>query len=368
MTQSIVKASAATVVRQEDLKPINNVQELAERCRELAKTAIVLTPIQQIDQIPDIYQISLRVVVIDTTLPKPNANGPEVYHSKIFHGDASRTEDIREVGLGRVALNRIMGAAGYSLVAETRTDDRSDPLYAECNTLIAGRDFDGTIRQFSGTAKHDLRKGSEEAAKMTPAQLSGARRKIVERCMTFALERAIRGALGIQHSYKLEDLRTKPFVVPKLIPNANQPEMRRALLAREAGATQALFGSAEEPRVTKDATPERTPPPPLPQRKADDVVDAETVEDEEEDDDDIDLSKPIADGPALILCTCPCGHQLEIAAAQAEKTMAQVGGPRCPACAPSKRYDHKAHKDLRTMGFPKYPEMGPDELLARVQA
>ena len=73
-------------------------------------------------------------------------------------------------------------------------------------------------------------------------------------------------------------------------------------------------------------------------------------------------------GPALILCGCPCGHQQEINPEQAEKTMQQVGGPRCPQCAPSRRYNFEAHKDLNVMGYPKYPKMTPDELLARVNA
>jgi hypothetical protein len=72
-------------------------------------------------------------------------------------------------------------------------------------------------------------------AKKNPLEHMGAN------CETKALLRAGRAGLGLKGSYTLGELE-KPFAVALVVPNAQDPDMRAALIARYAAGQDALFG------------------------------------------------------------------------------------------------------------------------------
>ena len=158
----------------------------------------------------------------------------------------------------KVSLDRIANAAGISWLDERRQDNGKHPHY--CEMLVRGRitDFDGTVREITGVKAVDLREdaGGEEMGKdfaeiTTKAkkgsrdpsqQLMEARKFIQEIAASKAKNRAIASALGIKRSYTDEELR-RPFIVPKLTLDTNNPIAQAAVMANMMGATKAMFGA-----------------------------------------------------------------------------------------------------------------------------
>ena len=60
-------------------------------------------------------------------------------------------------------------------------------------------------------------------------------------CETKALLRALRAGLGLKGSYTAKELE-KPFAVALVVPNAQDPDMKKALIQRYAAGQDALFG------------------------------------------------------------------------------------------------------------------------------
>lgn len=61
-----------------------------------------------------------------------------------------------------------------------------------------------------------------------------------EQCETKALNRALRKAMMIKSTYAAEELK-KPFVVAYVVPNMDDPEMKKAMVQRYAESSAALF-------------------------------------------------------------------------------------------------------------------------------
>lgn len=320
--------------------------------------AFLLTPLTNITEIKPFHQVSFRAVFIDPTVTLVEGNkgkfwksGPHCYRAKFCAPD--------EVALGKNGLMAILGAAGDSVVT-TRLDDRSDPLYAEFQAIIYHQDFDGVIRQYPGTRAVDLRKGSPEATGMASSnQLDQAKQFVPANAETKAILRALRPLFGLSQTYKVDDLKRKPFVIPKLVPHwdLKDPDQKKAAIFQALGVGSKLFGPGESLPGSEPAPPaEGTPPPPVKETAKtaplgasdEEALPAEPIIDAD------DL--PDFDEPSIVVCGCPCGHQLEVTPEVAELTKASTGGAiRCATCYPGRSFDFKAHKDLRELGIPKYP-------------
>jgi hypothetical protein len=261
-------------------------------------------------------------------------------------------------------------------------DDRSDPNYCEMQAGVSGRDFDGTQRTMTNTKAIDLRDGAPDAKGMQANQLDQARRHILRVCETKALEGAIRSWLALQQKYRAEDLATKPFIAFKLVLNHAHPDVRNAAIAENlspGAAGRLLYGEATHGPLAERQVQAGTKAPPaqasLPAAAASAspgqgarpaAKDAPAPAVEAFDADDFDVPEEEAgEEPALILCLCPCGHQLEITEASAQASAKWAGSPRCAQCFPGKRFEYQAHKDLRDMGYPSHPGMDAAAALAR---
>jgi hypothetical protein len=83
----------------------------------------------------------------------------------------------------------------------------------------------------------------DEKARMTEPQYKqafGFRGAMTE---SKAINRAIRAALMVKSSYRAAELQ-KTFVVPIVVPDASDPEMKAAMLERYRKGTEALYGGA----------------------------------------------------------------------------------------------------------------------------
>lgn len=64
-----------------------------------------------------------------------------------------------------------------------------------------------------------------------------------------AINRAIRAALMIKSTYQPEELRNKTFVVPIIVPDGTDPEMKAAMIERYKNGSDALFGGQSHPAI-----------------------------------------------------------------------------------------------------------------------
>jgi hypothetical protein len=213
-------------------KKINDTETLHKLITECRAVGChVLTPVQKIDKIAPGHIISLVLVRID-----PN-NPSMVYRDKRWKAD--------EVALTHVALMQIWVAAGgrWSM-------SENVPLGEGSN--IVRWQVGGSVKEPGGnwipeldSRTEDYRDGSDTVSGWSPAQLKEARVRIYERAESFAKNRVVRKALGIQQKYSARDLEN-PFVVVRTSFQADpsHPIDRVALVADSLGATHALYESA----------------------------------------------------------------------------------------------------------------------------
>lgn len=79
-----------------------------------------------------------------------------------------------------------------------------------------------------------------------------------EQCETKALNRALRKAMMIKSTYTAEELK-KPFVVAYMVPNENDPDMKKAIVQRYAESAKMLFPSEKENGMPVNAKVEILP-------------------------------------------------------------------------------------------------------------
>jgi hypothetical protein len=125
-------------------------------------------------------------------------------------------------------------------------------------------DFDGLPREVVKTKTLDLRddcgdgtKGPDLQACKSASQAQKVRQYIDGHCETKAMLRAISDILAIPRSYHPADLQ-RPFVVPRLIPDSSDPQVKAIMMAQMLGATNLLYGKPEP------APPPQMELPPLP--------------------------------------------------------------------------------------------------------
>lgn len=209
----------------------------------------LLLPKTHLAELPAGTQLSVREVTVDSR--------------DIRQGGSTYGVDGGKRGLNKTALNQIANAAGIVWDSIQRTDPRNHPHYCEVEAKCHVTDFDGTVRHAVGTKTLDFRRDAaggiagkdlasmESAAKKRGRDPSGqidqARKFISEICASKAMNRAIADILGIKRAYTTDEL-AKPFVVPKLVPDTSDPQVKDLTLASMMGATHLLYGAPKEPK------------------------------------------------------------------------------------------------------------------------
>ena len=224
----------------------------------------VLAPRTHMDGLPAGTRLAITEVIVN-----PDQNAGEVFF-------VARDKLL----IGKPKIDAIAAAAGISWLEEKRTDPNTHPHYVEM--FIRGKvtDFDGTVREITGTKAIDLRQDAgggipgKDFSDITSKnrspekQLNEARKFIHEIAASKARNRAISSALGIQRSYSKEQL-ARPFVIPKLVLDTSHPAAQDVVLANLSGATAALYGARHNQVVDAEfeetAPAAQLPPPPEPE-------------------------------------------------------------------------------------------------------
>jgi hypothetical protein len=168
-------------------------------------------------------------------------------------------------GLGKVALDKIAGAAGISWdpLLSRRLDNGADPYYCHYKAVGRVRDYDGTVRILQGEVEIDAREGSPQVDEIRTkadrrakrdnrendggaSQILELRKFLLRHAESKAKNRAIR-SLGVRTSFDRKELE-KPFVVAKIqfTGETSDPELKpifaKSIADSFTNANQALFG------------------------------------------------------------------------------------------------------------------------------
>lgn len=340
-------------------EPISRIQTLVDRIKELKEQAFIVCPFTSLDLVPANFQISERVITLDT-----NPKNGDVYTSSFTKGD--------DVALAKNGILKIWAAAGGTVLSSKQVDDRSDPLFVEWSVMLEIRQIDGNVVQYPGSKRLDLRDGSPEilAMKSQAGMIATARQFIVSMAESKALLRGMRGVLALNQSYSAAELRTKPFVCYTLVPifDTTDPVIRRMVAASllgpglyaqvvkdmaaesQTGETRVITDgarlpeAAQQPQDTTQPIPTSTAPaasmsgPPL----------------EDEADDNLD---PLS-------CMCPHGPNGErcgtkLTEEQLSSSVQNIGDGRCSPCYPGQNFELDQHKHMEKLGLKKWEHYTP---------
>lgn len=209
--------------------------------------------------------------------------------------------------LMKPALMRVCSALSISIISSVRTDNNSNPDFANYNVIGAMRMPDGTPRTMAGSKSFDVNEAVEDAFKraqsgrakrwdtykdksdaqlreMAESQRGALRKAKAERAETGAMERMIRAMGAMSTGYKKEDT-TKTFVALVTTPDLDKlfmdPAIRQAAALQAVGAASQLYGMAPgqvpaPPEITAGDQPDQkqlsagaadqdAPPPPASQ-------------------------------------------------------------------------------------------------------
>ena len=194
--------------------------------------------------------------------------------------------------LSKAGLEAIADGAGITFGRPKRLDDRSDHDYCEIAVEGSMRNSAGVIRSIEKMAHHRMsvvaenmwqqRVAANERSKTpdTPetmkkkhdGEVSQFRRFLVERTETRAMLRVIRALLGVKGSRTAAQI-AKPKVVLRFdfVGDMSDPDVKRLMLERAAGATESMYGPTHRTRE-------------IPHEEADDeTLDREEREEQEDD-------------------------------------------------------------------------------------
>jgi len=192
--------------------------------------AHLVSPIVAIDSLSEMTRMSVRMVRVDRARETyPIAGG--------------------KLGLLKVALDKIAGAAQVDWAFSGQVDDWNDPYRVKYHAIAVVTNPDGTKRRLPGTKVLDLRKTAdytgEDAAGMSDRELAMARKHIHALAESKAKNRAIR-SLGIPQAMTPADAEL-PWVVVALVPNPDHPAIRDAMVASLVPTTALLYGHKVQP-------------------------------------------------------------------------------------------------------------------------
>ena len=283
--------TASPLIEQLSRGVVRTPAEFAERLRQAADVAFILSPTTAVSMIAPGYEIVPVVVAIDPSVDAESGRGNEVYHQRSIHKghykDAGRGQkksyEPVEVSLNKYGLLRILSAYGVNVHPTQWIKDGSAPDKYLWIAMVSGdiREFDGGLRQVPpGTGSLDAQDGAADIGEWTPTEwakrveVADAQKKktpaddqwkckpepiggwTYERVIqvrrygrqlaeTKALNRLARN-LGIRQSYTIADLKRKPFIImrPVFMPDMTDPEIRKMVTAANLGARAALYPGA----------------------------------------------------------------------------------------------------------------------------
>lgn len=279
-----------------------------------------------------------------------------------------------ERALTKKGILDLLCAAGGSEISADRIDDRREKYVAEFKVVIDVPGAYGRRVQFRASKGVDYRDGSPQIAGMQPKQLIQARQNTADHAEVKALLKACRLALKLKQKYTVEELQW-PFYYAHLlfVGDPSNPDHQRMIALRGLGIEEQLYGPrpGSPPTLTTSIrTLEATEVIDVPD-ESDDVAGA--MPDDAAD--DFGAPPPpkatasVADEKAPILCACACGDQKEITEQVAKLTIERGGAPWCGSCWWwGARFDQAAHRDLGSLGMPKFPKIdGPAAVAANVE-
>lgn len=205
-----------------------------------------LIPVKVMSRVSPLHKLSVNVVEIST-----DEADKDIYKEK--NGDFALTKK---------ALMKLMAAANIQVVESKSVTPSScqrclemaratgKPMNCgacDCRNDIAWQvtiaipDTSGGFRRV--TATREFVCADEKAKAATVKQFDQAFAFRAAHTESKALNRAIREALMIKSTYRLEDLK-KPFAVPVISPNFDDPQLKSAMIERYAQGDNLLFGDA----------------------------------------------------------------------------------------------------------------------------
>lgn len=207
----------------------------------------------------------------------------------------------------RKGLGRLMAAANIQQMpsenmlptvcqkcAEVSARARMAPKCGECpskedvarQVSIKVPCMDGTYRTISFTKEIRM---EEEKGRLKPNQFNEMRSFRTEHAESKALNRCIRFALGLKSGYTPAEIKEKSFIIVYPVANLDDEDIKRAMIARLAFGSDALFGGRgvpmlETPRepvmvIPDDGLDERPDDQPIEQETHHDVPDDELFAD-----------------------------------------------------------------------------------------
>lgn len=211
----------------------------------------LLIPVKTLQEISPIHKVIINQIQVDTDPDK----GGDVYKEK--NGGLALTKK---------ALSKMMAAANIQVIdskavtpqrcqrcADIAARTRLAPQCGSCPNIddvayqvtIAVPEPSGTWRMVRATKEIRM---TDEKKKMSEKQYQQFFPYRTEQCETKALNRALREALMVKSTYTPAELQ-KPFAVAYVVPNLNDPDIKKAVAARYASSVAGLFGGSNQPQM-----------------------------------------------------------------------------------------------------------------------
>ena len=266
-TRAIQRYSAVDAAKLIPEAGISNPRDFTAALMAWQKEKVnVLTPLQAVGELPEDYKIVATAVALD-----PDTEGPDVYRSKLFHGEG-------ECSITKNGLNRLAAATGISWdgVNSGRTDDGKTEHVCSWRAIGTYLSPFGERQALVGNITLDLRKGSPYTRAWSDKQIIAAQSKLIERAEAMAMNRAIRN-LGLPAKMTVEQA-AKPFIAVRTIVQPKDPETRAQMLLN----AQHGLAPARAPAQVIDVTPAGglDEEPDLPPREPEPEPEPEDYEDE----------------------------------------------------------------------------------------
>lgn len=207
---------------------------------------IPLVPVQTITQISPLHKVSINVVQVST-----DERDKDAYKEK--NGELALTKKgltklMTAANIEIVKSNSVMPSSCQRCLEMARATGKPCAC-GECSckndiawqVTIAVPDISGGMRRVTATREFicaDERKKS--ASEKQYDQAFVFRSAYAE---AKALNRALRTALSIKSTYRADEL-SKPFAVPVISPNYEDPELKSAMIKRFAAGENLIFGQS----------------------------------------------------------------------------------------------------------------------------
>lgn len=232
----------------------DNALAIADKFPEDKYTLLI--PIRTVAEIADIQMPVMNVVFISTDL-----NDKEVYEQEKSWNDTKGYMHEVKYALSKRGLTKLMKAAGIKIVKSESSPPSTCQKCADVNRNLekavschkcGNKDVKYTVTvnvpQLTGENINVI--GTKEIIVDEVLESMGDKEKQKkefikyksEICESKALNRALRSAMNIKGTYTLKELK-KPFVVAYLVPNLNQPDVRRAAIQSMMNSSNNLFGT-----------------------------------------------------------------------------------------------------------------------------